>query len=233
VNSTGAKGALSETSSERRREDSEIAGLLAFRRMGTLVAQALASMMGPLASEETAIAGRVADDAYAAHVVLSLVSNESELCVSVVLEREFVDLLTMELCGAPLAPEDLAGFLGEIANIASGIVHRSAAEEGAVLARNLPSQGRGGLLGSGPERSWWLHRVGTGLRIGLIASVRSRPNQRVAAGDLRERMVVAHDVRDADGASIVDAGTCLTETTAERVQRAVGADREVDVAIVT
>lgn len=212
---------------------SAVARLPAYLRAGPIGGEALSSMLGPVDCAEAPVAESAVPGVRAAHVVLSLPSEETELCLSLLLEPASTASFALDLCGEADADGAVVDdMLRELANMTSGAVKAAALAANVVFTTGLPISERASRAGMIEERFWWLLRAGTTARIGVLATVRGRANEQVMAGKLLEGMVVARDLRNRSGALIVAAGTRLTSTAAERLPRILGETFMVDVAVV-
>jgi DNA-binding response OmpR family regulator len=196
--------------------------LRAWTEMGAIVAEDLSQMIGlPLDAVEgwpknfdQALRG--------ASIPMSLPSEQTELRVSIVADTVTLAWLSRTLIGDPnaetLAQEDC---LREMANVAGGAVKRAALPDVA-LTMGIPVS-TGGLRPTGDtSRCWALPLAAEGCCMAIVGEIRRRDNLRIPALQLREGMVVVNDVRNQAGALLVNAGTRLTATTAERVAQILG-----------
>jgi len=205
--------------------------LSTFLEMGAFVGTLLTPMLGPVNVEQAPVPAKAPPGSHAAHVLLSLVADESELRVSLIIEEACLAEISTHVCGEPVLPCETFDFIGELTNIVCGNVKGAALQEGIAVTTSLPLRDVCATQGPIAERFWWIHRSGTDTRLGLLATVARRGHLRVTADQLREGMVIAQEIRDDAGALVMDAGTLLTSTGAERVPRAVGDGREVEVTV--
>ncbi len=229
-----AEGSSTSPRTERGSLAAErLAALTVYRALGALAKDSLAQLVGPLECEETAVAGADGASARACHVVLSCVAEEGELCLSLVVAPESASALVGEILGLPDPDAAMIDdMMLELANIIGGVCKVAALREHAVFTGSLPRVGRADGAGALAERAWWLRRPGTATRVGVVATVRHRENELVRAGDLREGMVVAHEVVNLSGSLVARQSTRITQVGAVRIAYEVGAAHEVDVAVV-
>lgn len=197
--------------------------------LGNLVAEDLSQLSGPLdVCEVAALEGSL----HIGSITLSLASDETEMRVSVAVEPSRVQSLGALLLGdespSRAALDDM---LRELANTAGGAVKRAALLEHVTATTGLPvNETR--TIPAGEGRRCWLATIrGTNVRMGFVGEVLRRANQRVAAAELREGMVLAHDLHNHHGALVMAGGTRLTATSAGRVASLLGEHYLVEVAL--
>jgi hypothetical protein len=211
----------------------DLSALPAFAHAGRVVAASLEPLVGPMEVLE-APAIEVTPGEAAAYMVLSFACEEAELCITLVLEKPSVAAFSRDVFDVPEPSDsDAADMVRELANIAAGSVKIDGAGHGIGFTTNLPVSARPVHDDLVVERSWWLQRSGGDGRLGVIASIRDRPNEWVAASELREGMIVVNDVLDMSGFTVVHAGARLTATGAKRLPTLVGGDSLIEVAVAT
>jgi CheY-like chemotaxis protein len=194
--------------------------LNAWRDAGRLVADDLAQICGGL---DLAEAPDFAARSLAGTVALTLAAEETELRVSIFADEPALRALAAALLGDEAAPgaavEDM---LRELANTAGGAVSRAARSEEVALTTGLPVAERRAAAAGESARCWTATLRESGVRLGIVGEVVRRANQRVLTSQLREGMVVAHDIRNHVGALVLPAGTRLTSTASERLAALLG-----------
>lgn len=203
--------------------------LRAWRELGALVADDLAQLVGPL--DVTSVASFGAG-AQVATIPLSLAQDETEVRVTAAIEARFLPAFGELLLGDPNAPQDaLADMLRELANTAGGAVKRAALAEHVTVTTGLPVSTTGGAAAANDNTCCWVATLRGGeARIAVIGEVLSKANRVVSAGELREGMVLAHDLRNHLGALVLPAGTRLTTTAVDRLVGLMGHRFKVEVA---
>ena len=187
-----------------------------FRNMGALVGADLAGLVGPLQVAEGFL---VSGEMHGASIPMSIVGERAEIRVSVVVEKRLLKPLAAILLYDENAPhEAVKDMIREIANTAGGSVKRAAELEKLQVTTGLPVDDTRAVT-SEMTRCWTVTVEGSQARIGIVGEVNRRANQRVALGQAREGMVMAHDLRNESGALIIPSGTRLTESS---IARAVG-----------
>jgi CheY-like chemotaxis protein len=194
----------------------DLLALHAFRNMGELVREDLSGLLGPL---EVADGFLVSGKLEGASIPMSVAGERAEIRVSILVEECLVPKLAGLLLFDPAAPAAaVKDMIREMANTAGGAVKRSALLENLDITTGIPVDEARAVV-SDMARCWTLTMGGCGARIGLVGEVVRKVNQRMALGDAREGMVVAHDLRTEMGVLIMPAGTRLT---ASSIERAVG-----------
>ncbi len=207
----------------------DVRALAAWRTLGDLVAHDLGKMFGTtLVTTETW--PRVLSGLRTATIPMSLAAHELELRVSVVTDAPGMQWLATTLLGASSADEStLLDILRELANTAGGAVKRAACLEDVELTTGLPVNDQSVADPNGDKIRGWVLSTTQGF-LAVHAEIRRHVNRRVAAAKLAEGMVLVRDLRNAEGALLVAAGTRLTSTTAVHVARILGERFVVDVA---
>jgi FixJ family two-component response regulator len=201
----------------------DIRGLRVWQIMGAVVAEDLSQMVGQPLETTKGWPKRFGRDVRCATIPMSLPSDQVELRVSVVIDAASVNWLGNALLGDP-RPADAAldDLLRELANTAGGAVKRAALPENVTFTAGLPISGRAPHFQGADIQSFTLSADLGKACIAIVAEVRKRENLRVLACDLREGMVLVHDLRSRNGALLVTAGSRLTSTAAARVAMVLG-----------
>lgn len=203
--------------------------LHAWSELGNLVAEDLSQLTGPIDVHEVpSLDGSL----HLGSITLSLASDETEMRVSVGVGPANVQSLGALLLGDESPPRAaLEDMLRELANTAGGAVKRAALLEHVTTTTGLPvNETRAFPAGEG-RRCWLATIRGTNVRMGFVGEVLRRANNRVTAAELREGMVLAHDIHNHHGVLVMAAGTRLTATSAGRVASLLGERYLVEVAV--
>ncbi|HSO39845.1 MAG TPA: hypothetical protein VLT33_45270, partial [Labilithrix sp.] len=170
----------------------------------------------------------------ASSVLLTVASAHLECRVVVDGDRRSLELLGDAAVGSA-EPEAIVDLLNEVVNNAGGNFMRAAYDEHLLVTTGLPS----GLSIAHAERALeiadhtivaWLSDPVSGAQLRVRLGVRIRRNAFVKVSSLREGMVLASDLRGAEGTVLLTAGTRVTSSTSERVRRMLDARRMVEVA---
>ena len=156
----------------------------------------------------------------AAAVVLTLAAKNQELGISVGVDVASSHRLTEIIYGGPVASEVVDDTLREVANLLGGAFKRAALSEGHVFTLGVPLS-CGPFVATAEEHSFGL--AGGGLTFTLKLWCRTGRPRSIPARDLRSGMVLAQDIRSAQGALLLATGTGLTVRTSERVVELLGA----------
>jgi DNA-binding response OmpR family regulator len=196
--------------------------LRAWTDMGAIVAEDLAQMIGVAIEPVEGWPRQFEHALRGAAIPMSLPSEQTELRVSVVVDMPTLAWLSRTLLGNsnvdPSAQED---FLREMANVAGGAVKRAALPD-VTLTTGIPISSHGLRPTGDGSRCWTMTLGGDAGYVAIMGEIRRRDNLRIPAAQLREGMVVVNDVRNQAGALLVNGGTRLTATTAERVAQILG-----------
>ncbi len=177
-----------------------------------------------------------AENAMGAVMPLTLASEQTEVRLTVGIDKGSVAKLG-ELClGDANAPEDaLRDVLREFANTAGGAFMRAAAQEGVSLTCGLPVDlPREALAAAAAQPSAHTQFVISprdgSVRITFELEVLAKALRRVNVQQLTEGMVLARDLHTEAGALLVPAGTRLTSSQIERMARILSSRVTFDVA---
>jgi len=203
--------------------------LRAWRELGSLVAEDLAQLVGPL---DVAPVTTLGEAGHVATIPLTLAKEETEVRLTVAIELRFLPTFTELLLGDPKASEEMAAdMLRELANTASGAVKRAAVAEQLIVTTGLPVSTKRGPTAANDNTCCWVATLhGGDAQIALIGEVLTKENRSVSASDLREGMVLSQDLRTPQGALVLPAGTRLTTTAVDRVVKLLGVRFKVEVA---
>jgi CheY-like chemotaxis protein len=216
----------------------DIARLDAWNNMGSIVSEDLGRMLGQaIASvdegQNEAPASLESMATYGAMIPLSLVTEQVELRVSIVVDVPTASWLASVLLGeSNPSAETIDDILREMANTAGGAVKRAALPEDVTLTTGLPTTDNSIRWTGDGIRHWTARLEAARRRITIVGEIRRRENMRVPARELREGMVLVHDLRTESGALLVAAGTRLTSSTAQRVATLLGNRSMLEVACV-
>jgi DNA-binding response OmpR family regulator/CheY-specific phosphatase CheX len=171
---------------------------------------------------------------FASTLTLSLAREQVELRLTV----ETDALSARSLAARALEGEEevdesmIHDLLGEVANTLAGAFSRAAAAEGMSFTAGLPvpASAASAPSTSAPVLSRWIGVAVGDIQLYVSCVARVRPNIRVRTGELREGMILANDLTNESGALLVRAGTRLTTSTVNRVQRMLAGHEIVEVA---
>jgi len=208
----------------------ELSELKAWKNLHQLVCEDLAGLTGESLSAQTGFPARFEGECRSATIALSLATERVELSLSLVFDGPALAWLRQNLLGDTEAPDEAVDdALRELANTAGGAVKRVAMAENVTLTTGLPRNGEVGVRPTG-SAAFSLNLGNGGPNIALVADIHALENRRVAASELTEGMIVAHDVKNAAGMLLVPAGSRLTLTSAARLAKALGSRFFLEVA---
>ncbi len=216
---------------------SELVRLSAWKTLDQMALTDLSQMFAlPFALiEEQNIARWTAPaNGFASTLTLALAREQVELRLTV----ETDALSARWLASRALEGEDEIGesvildLLGEVANTLAGAFSRAAAAEGMSFTAGLPTPASAASApsSSAPVLSRWVGVAAGDIQLYVSCVARVKPNIRVRTGELREGMIRANDLSNDSGALLVRAGTRLTTSTVNRVQRMLAGHEIVEVA---
>lgn len=157
-----------------------------------------------------------------ARITLTNVALGLEIALGIAADRGSVGALAERLFGAPEDDTMLQDLLGEVANTVMGAVKAAFVADGETFTGGVPTSGRGESRAWLAERYPWHRTVALtheGVHLDMTVAVRERPTLLLGPKELREGMVLARDVRDANGVLLVAAGTRISATLATRMER--------------
>lgn len=202
-----------------------------WKKMGAVVCEDLVAMLGQCAEPAPGSPKAFARDLRGATITMSLASEHVEIRVSVMAHQPSLKWLGDALLGdANAGDAAIDNVLRELANTAGGAIKRAALPENITLTTGLPTSETTVRFEGAGVQSWTLPLEEGRARLAIIGEIRKRENQRVAASNLREGMVLAHDLRAETGALLVAAGARLTSTSAQRLAQILGPRFFVEVA---
>jgi len=209
----------------------DITRLNIWKTMGEVVAADLAQMVGDDGPVRAGWPEGFGRDLRGATIPMSLPSDQLEVRVSILADRPVIQWLGGVLLGDPKAEEPaMNDVLRELANTAGGAVKRAALPEGIALTTGIPMN-EAPVPALGERTKSWMMPINAGKScLAIVGELRSHENQRVAASELCEGMVLVHDLRSGDGTLLVRAGARFTSTTATRVAQMLGPRFLIEVA---
>jgi hypothetical protein len=200
----------------------DVSGLRAWENLGALVAEDLGQLAGHPFAVSDGWPARFTSDVQSATIPMSLAGDQLEVRVSIAVDSNALSWLRQSLLGDAAANDEATDdALRELANTAGGAVKRAALCENITLTTGLPTNDRAASFPSA-SRCWTLTLDGADTCIAVVGEIRKRENQRVAASELSEGMVLAHDVRNEGGILLVPAGSRLSSTTAVKLAQMLG-----------
>lgn len=200
----------------------DVAGLRAWAQLGSVVATDFSEMAGAAFQIKKEWSSKIVGELRAATIPMSLAGDQLEVRVSIVVDAAGLEWLKANLLGDPGASDDVADdALRELANTAGGALKRAALIENVTLTTGIPTT-EAMAVPAAHMASWTLAIEGSDACLALVGEIRQRSNQRLAASELSEGMIPAHDVRNEDGILLVPAGTRLTTTSAARLGKLLG-----------
>lgn len=208
----------------------DLSRLRIWQDMGSIVAEDLAQMVGPLEIAK-GWPKRFGRGVRGATIPMSLASEQTEVRVSIVIDPPTVEWLGGALLGdANAGDAAIDDVLRELANTAGGAVKRAALPENVTLTTGMPVNDTAVRFQGESIQSFVATADGGKASIAIVGEIRRRENQRLPASKLREGMVLVHDLRSESGALLVTAGSRLTSTTATRLAQMLGERFLVEVA---
>jgi CheY-like chemotaxis protein len=207
----------------------DVAGMRAWSGLGDAVAGDLAQMVGESFTVRLGWPERFGAGARCASIPMSLAGDELELRVSICVDPTTFDWIRQSLLGDANAPDaSVDDVLREFANTAGGALKRTALEEQVTLTTGIPVNER--LTHSADKQVWSLTLGSNGPCIAVVGEIRKKENIRVPASELREGMVLVHDLRNEGGVLLVPSGSRLTSSTAQKLARLLGPRMFLEVA---
>jgi CheY-like chemotaxis protein len=207
----------------------DAARLQGWQNLGALVAEDVGQVVGASFSVSSGWPVKFANGIRGATIPMSLAEDQLELRVSIGVDAEAGKWLASTLLGDPEASDaSLEDALRELANTAGGALKRTALCESVTLTTGIPINER--LANDAGRSCFTLLHEESGVCIAAVGEIRSKQNQRVAASNLSEGMIVVHDVRNEGGLLLVAAGSRLTSSSAARLSRALGSRCFLEVA---
>lgn len=166
-----------------------------------------------------------------ATVSMSLPAERVEVRIWIVADAVGFIWLATAIFSAPDTPEaKVQDALRELANTAAGSLKRAALPDNVLFTTGIPVNATAVPARGDDTRCWVISpEIGEG-SIALLAEARARENVRLPVADLREGMVLVHDLRNDVGVLLAPAGTRLTTSSVERFAAALGSRFVVEVA---
>jgi CheY-like chemotaxis protein len=209
----------------------DLARTATWKNMAALVAEDLGALVGQIAMPVAGWPKAFGRELRGASITMSLAADQIEIRITVMGDRPALRWLGEVILGDAASPEAaLDDVLREFANTAGGAVKRAALPENVTLTTGIPTNVTSIRTEGSQVQSWTIPLDGGKANLALLGEIRKRENQRVPVSDLREGMVLAHDLRTDSGALLVTAGSRLTSTTAERLSQVLGPRFFVEVA---
>ena len=197
----------------------------AWREVDEIVASELGEQLGaPLQP----VVGPSNPVAYSGAISLSLTNEKVELQLGIGIERDMIAPFGAAVLDGDTSEETLADALRELANVAGGAVKRGAVNEGVSFTIGLPSNA---MVCDAPNARSWCVTTSSGLRLRITAIAWASEPRSVRRVDLCEGMILASDVRNAAGMLLVTAGTHLTSTTVNGLDRTLDANTPIEVMV--
>jgi hypothetical protein len=161
-------------------------------------------------------------------IPLTLVSDHLLVQLGIGVDERTRDQLVNMLLGGDNSVEAVRDALREMANTAGGAIRRAALADGVSLAIGLPSNEN--LFGADGKRRTWRICDDNGLVLDCMVVLSPNRSVHVTPSQLREGMVLAREVMGPDDTVIAPAGTRLTQTTIEQIERFAGPHLEIEAA---
>lgn len=200
--------------------------LTVWHESGRYVAAALGELFGrPVTfSEQVSLPS---EPKFAA--TISLTATDTVLRLALVVDLESICAIGNMMLGTTELPADtLNDIVRELSNTVAGAVKRVAREESVELTLGLPStvQVPDVMHCRDPSDKTIVCTVTeSGCRVVVFVKTIDTDPRWVRASDLREGMVLVEPVHSASGLLLAECGARLTASTADRIGRAVGAER--------
>ena len=215
---------------------SELVRLSAWRTLDQMALVDLSQMFGvpfELQGETEIARWNPPANGFASTIVLTLAREQLEIRLTVETDAVSGRSLSRRALGEDEEPTEpvIRDLLGEVANTLAGAFSRSAGSEGLSFTAGLPSPTNGNQpTSSAPVLTRWVGVAFGEVQIYVSCIARVKANVRIRTGELREGMVLANDLTNESGALLVRAGTRLTSSTVNRVQRMLAGHEIVEVA---
>jgi CheY-like chemotaxis protein len=209
-----------------------ITGLKAWQSIDEAAAKDIGQLLGCAMVKGSGSGANAPTCDYVSALALTQTERKIDVRFTIGVQRDCIHEIARHVFGTDQSSEDeLLDVTREFANLIAGRFKGSAAGEALALTMGLPSSDdssrtRRATLAS---RSFELSDPQGTIRVNVVAEVLSSPLRAVRASDLREGMILAHPVLNANGGMLVPAGR-LTQLRIARVVRALPAATEVEVA---
>jgi CheY-like chemotaxis protein len=207
----------------------DMAHMRSWQKLGAIVAEDLGQMAGQAFTVCEGWPKRFSQTVRGATIPMSLAGDQLEVRVSVAIDGATAEWVkTALLSDASANDAAIDDVLREFANTAGGALKRSAMDESITFTTGIPFSDQ--LAMSAKRTCWTLELDGSSASIAVLGEIITKANQRVAAANLCEGMVIAYDVRNDAGVLLVPAGSRLTSTTAARLAKILGPRMFLEVA---
>lgn len=212
----------------------DLTQLVAWREAAETVSQDLASLFG-LSFRVESSGGAERDSSFFAMLPLYLPEEEKEIHLFVGADEKSAEALgEMMFCHPQCSHEEIRDLLCEAANVAAGALKRTLSAESKAVTTRLPRESdHSAVTKSSMRHKEWSITSEEGIHFDITLHLGEREPCMVAAGELREGMVLRTDIRTAGGGLLLKQGTRLTEAHLPRLIGAIGATRMVEVADAT
>jgi CheY-like chemotaxis protein len=209
----------------------DVRRLAVWKSLGDVVAADLAEMVGEFVRSTPGWPSNLGQPLRCATTVMSFPQEAAELLVSLAADPPTLTWLGAALLGDKAASDAaMDDVLRELASTAGGALKRAALQEHVAMTAGLPVTVASVRSAGESVAAFGLQCERAKVTLGLVAEVQRQYSRQVKASELREGMVVVHDVRRATGILIVPAGSRLTRTTAERLKVLLGPNSLLEVA---
>lgn len=201
------------------------------RTVSNDISELLGVSLGPMHGEDP-----IGSTVVAAQIPLTIAAEGMEVRLTVGLDAPSLNTVAELVLGAPggAADEAVRDMVREFANTAAGAFKRTAGQEGVTLTCGLPvdiKPGRLAALNSTARRKFFVSAKDQAMRIGFDIEVAAKSLARVTVAALKEGMVLARDLKNDAGGLLVPAGTRLTSSQIDRMQRILSDEVAIDVAM--
>jgi hypothetical protein len=216
---------------------SELARLAAWKTLDHMALSDLSQMFSlpfTLIEEEHLARWTAPVNGFGSTIALSLAREQVELRLTVETDALSARTLAARAFEGEEEPTEpvIRDLLGEVANTLAGAFSRAASAEGMSFTAGLPAptSATSPSTTSAPVLSRWVGVAAGEVHLYVSCVARVKPNVRIRTGELREGMILANDLTNESGALLVRAGTRLTSSTVNRVQKMVAGHEIVEVA---
>lgn len=208
----------------------ELTQLLAWREGPAMITQDLTTLLGMPFTFSTG-RGVAHDDELVAMLPLCLPDVDRDIGVYIAIDERSAHTLGEIMFGQPCTAVELRDLVGETANVAAGALKRALSAEGKSVTTGLPRRVAATSATSAPlGRIEFALTSEAGVQLKVVLRLNEHEPCMIAAGELREGMVLRVDVRTAGGGLLLKCGTRLTEAHLPRLIDAVGGKRLIEVA---
>lgn len=200
----------------------DLTKLKVWKSLGCVVAEDLCRLAGQRFSVVEGWPKQLSSGRRSATIPMSLAHDQLEVRVSIVIDSLSSTWICAALIGDSAAKtEAIDDALRELTNTAAGAIKRAALAETVVLTTGLPMSDAVPAVPA-EHACWALNLDGNLGSLALVVELKNRRNERVAASDLAEGMVLVNDVRNEAGILLVPAGSRLTTTSATKLAQMLG-----------